>query len=79
MSLPVLLTQLWLKKTACNWRHTDLNKAITTDLTETTRFHNTETTPAYFGMVGKITCIDTDKTDTSIWDTVCGNMLNLVI
>ena len=45
---------------------------------ETTRFHNTETTPAYFGMVGKITCIDTDKTDTSIWDTVCGNMLNLV-
>ena len=58
---------------------TALNKTITTDLTETTRFRKTETTPAYFGMVGKITCIDTDKTDTSIWDTVCGNMLNLVI
>ena len=77
-------TETLCDRTGCNLKHID--KSVTADLIDTASDRitsdSTETDPAYFGMVSNtkfITCIDTDKTVTSIQDIwKCAQSGNLI-
>ena len=77
-------TETLFDRTGCNLKHID--KSVTADLIDTASDRitsdSTETDPAYFGMASNtkfITCIDTDKTVTSIQDIwKCAQSGNLI-